>query len=290
MGFISPEFRALMLEIWRTKFLEMPRFGEVIRSIPRAREAGPLPERRGLSRHPDPGVRRLPQRDPRAGALAAADPRRVDAGFHGLTPLARRPLGYAHFVALPSRFLDAASGSGDAAPCPRPARRRSCSLSLLTARHLPGFAAGRGQPHRAPVLIDTDPGTDDAMAILLALNSPELDVRAFTVVGGNVPQAQALENALRLVSLAGRCDIPIARRRAAAPGPEAHHRRVRAREERDGQHRAARLAVHGGQALRPGPDHRDGPRHARASSRWSPSARSPTSPWPSSRTRASCPW
>ena len=34
MGFISPEFRALMLEIWRVKFLEMPRFGEVIRSIP----------------------------------------------------------------------------------------------------------------------------------------------------------------------------------------------------------------------------------------------------------------
>jgi hypothetical protein len=35
LGFISPEFRALMLEIWRTKFLKMPRFGEVIRSIPR---------------------------------------------------------------------------------------------------------------------------------------------------------------------------------------------------------------------------------------------------------------
>lgn len=35
MGFISPEFRALMLEIWRTKYLTMARFGEVIRSIPR---------------------------------------------------------------------------------------------------------------------------------------------------------------------------------------------------------------------------------------------------------------
>ena len=34
MGFVSPEFRALMLEIWRTKFLKMARFGEVIRSIP----------------------------------------------------------------------------------------------------------------------------------------------------------------------------------------------------------------------------------------------------------------
>jgi hypothetical protein len=36
MGFVSPEFRALMLEIWRVKFLEMPRFGEIIRSIPRS--------------------------------------------------------------------------------------------------------------------------------------------------------------------------------------------------------------------------------------------------------------
>jgi hypothetical protein len=35
LGFISPEFRALMLEIWRVKFLQMPRFREVIRSIPR---------------------------------------------------------------------------------------------------------------------------------------------------------------------------------------------------------------------------------------------------------------
>ena len=35
MGFISPEFRGLMLEIWRTKFLEMPRFGDVIRRVPR---------------------------------------------------------------------------------------------------------------------------------------------------------------------------------------------------------------------------------------------------------------
>jgi hypothetical protein len=34
MGFISPEFRSLMLEIWKVKYLRIPRFGEVIRSIP----------------------------------------------------------------------------------------------------------------------------------------------------------------------------------------------------------------------------------------------------------------
>jgi inosine-uridine nucleoside N-ribohydrolase len=49
------------------------------------------------------------------------------------------------------------------------------------------------------------------MALMLALHSPELEVRAITVVPGNVTAAQGLENALRLVSLANRCDIPIAR-------------------------------------------------------------------------------
>jgi len=60
------------------------------------------------------------------------------------------------------------------------------------------------------IILDTDPGTDDAMALMLALNSPELDVRAITVVPGNVTAAQGLDNALRLVSLANRCDIPVA--------------------------------------------------------------------------------
>src|ERR1700723_2003673 len=60
------------------------------------------------------------------------------------------------------------------------------------------------------VVIDTDPGIDDAMAILLALNSPELKVEALTVVPGNVDGRQGLENALKIVSLAGRCDVTVA--------------------------------------------------------------------------------
>jgi purine nucleosidase len=60
------------------------------------------------------------------------------------------------------------------------------------------------------VIIDTDPGTDDAMAIVLALNSPEFRVEALTVVAGNVVAEQGLENALKIVSLADRCDIPVA--------------------------------------------------------------------------------
>ena len=60
------------------------------------------------------------------------------------------------------------------------------------------------------VIIDTDPGTDDAMAIILALNSPEFTVEALTVVPGNVEAQQGLENALKIVSLAGRCDVVVA--------------------------------------------------------------------------------
>ncbi len=60
------------------------------------------------------------------------------------------------------------------------------------------------------VIIDTDPGVDDAMAILLALNSPELKVEALTVVPGNVEAPQGLENALKIVALADRCDVLVA--------------------------------------------------------------------------------
>jgi purine nucleosidase len=72
------------------------------------------------------------------------------------------------------------------------------------------FALARPASAAKKVILDTDPGTDDAMALMLALNSPELDVRAVTVVPGNVTAAQGLENALRMISLANRCDIPVA--------------------------------------------------------------------------------
>jgi purine nucleosidase len=77
-------------------------------------------------------------------------------------------------------------------------------ILLLNALAVPAIAAAR------KVILDTDPGTDDAMAMMLALHSPELDVRAITVVPGNVTAAQGLDNALRMLSLANRCDIPVA--------------------------------------------------------------------------------
>ena len=59
-----------------------------------------------------------------------------------------------------------------------------------------------------PVILDCDPGTDDALAILLALASPELNVLAVTVAGGNVGLTHTLRNARALVSLTGR-DTPV---------------------------------------------------------------------------------
>lgn len=59
------------------------------------------------------------------------------------------------------------------------------------------------------IIIDTDPGQDDAVAILTALASPELDVLAISAVAGNVPLALTAKNARIICELAGRVDIPV---------------------------------------------------------------------------------
>ncbi|CAN0830418.1 Probable uridine nucleosidase 2 [Linum grandiflorum] len=60
------------------------------------------------------------------------------------------------------------------------------------------------------IIIDTDPGIDDAMAIFLALRSPEVEVIGLTTIFGNVYTALATMNALHLLEVAGRTDIPVA--------------------------------------------------------------------------------
>jgi purine nucleosidase len=67
------------------------------------------------------------------------------------------------------------------------------------------------------IVIDADPGQDDAVALLLALASPdELEVRAITAVAGNVPLALTSVNALKMVELADRTDVPV---HAGCAGP-----------------------------------------------------------------------
>jgi inosine-uridine nucleoside N-ribohydrolase len=72
-----------------------------------------------------------------------------------------------------------------------------------------GLQTGTGRSP-ARVIIDTDPGVDDALALLLAMRSPELKIEAITPVAGNVPLGLTLPNALRMVEIAGRTDIPVA--------------------------------------------------------------------------------
>jgi pyrimidine-specific ribonucleoside hydrolase len=87
-----------------------------------------------------------------------------------------------------------------------PLAGRATSLGAHPANRF-GAPAG-SEPHR--VIIDTDPGVDDAFALLLAMRSPELRIEAITPVAGNVPLDLTLPNALRMVEIAGRTDIPVA--------------------------------------------------------------------------------
>ena len=59
------------------------------------------------------------------------------------------------------------------------------------------------------LIIDTDPGQDDAVAMLLAFASPELDVLGITTVAGNVPLALTQENARKICDLAGCTKMPV---------------------------------------------------------------------------------
>ena len=61
-----------------------------------------------------------------------------------------------------------------------------------------------------PIILDCDPGHDDALAIVLALARPELRLLAITTVAGNAPLDRTTRNALRVLTLLGRSDVPVA--------------------------------------------------------------------------------
>jgi inosine-uridine nucleoside N-ribohydrolase len=90
----------------------------------------------------------------------------------------------------------------------------ACTTEML---HVGAKGSAR-EPGTGPsrVILDTDPGVDDALALLLAMRSPELTIEGITAVAGNVPLELTLPNALRMVEIAGRDDIPVA---AGAKGP-----------------------------------------------------------------------
>jgi purine nucleosidase len=88
------------------------------------------------------------------------------------------------------------------------------TVTAALGRTFANSAARQGKASR--VIIDTDPGVDDALALLLAMRSPELAIDGITPVAGNVPLELTLPNALRMVEIAGRTDIPVA---PGASGP-----------------------------------------------------------------------
>ena len=61
-----------------------------------------------------------------------------------------------------------------------------------------------------PVILDVDPGHDDAVALMMACGAPGLDLRAVTTVAGNVELEKTTYNALRVLSLVGCTDVPVA--------------------------------------------------------------------------------
>jgi len=61
-----------------------------------------------------------------------------------------------------------------------------------------------------PIIVDCDPGHDDAIALLLALISPEVELRGVTTVAGNQTLEKTTRNALKVLELAGRTDVPVA--------------------------------------------------------------------------------
>ncbi len=73
---------------------------------------------------------------------------------------------------------------------------------------------------KIPLLIDTDPGVDDALAILMAFNSPDHDVVGLSIAAGNVGLDHTVRNALKLCEVAGRDEVPVF---AGAPKPLLHH-------------------------------------------------------------------
>jgi purine nucleosidase len=64
-------------------------------------------------------------------------------------------------------------------------------------------------PDKIPLLIDTDPGVDDALALLMAFADPGHDVVGLTVAAGNVGLRHTVANALKLCEVAGRGDVPV---------------------------------------------------------------------------------
>ena len=93
--------------------------------------------------------------------------------------------------------------------------------AVTTPAFFPARAVARTAPFGTvakplPLIIDSDPGLDDALAIGLAVARPEIDLLAVTTVGGNADVRHCTTNAIRLLNLYGAADVPVAEGSAGA--------------------------------------------------------------------------
>src|SRR5450759_4503309 len=75
-----------------------------------------------------------------------------------------------------------------------------------------------------PIILDVDTGVDDACALLLAALHPDVELRAVTCVGGNTSVDNVVRNTLKVLDVAGRPDVPVARGAARPPVSYTHLR------------------------------------------------------------------
>src|ERR671936_2250254 len=127
---------------------------------------------------------------------------------------------------MPRRFAPRRSGSRVSTA---PGMRRRCDRSVplrgaAVAADRRGSRRNTARLMATPILLDCDPGHDDAIALLLALASPELELLGVTTVAGNQTLEKTTANALRVVELAG-AEIPVA---AGADRPLVRELRVAA--------------------------------------------------------------
>src|SRR5919202_5404083 len=112
------------------------------------------------------------------------------------------------------------SPPASSSPCSRNVRtRRRCAARAPPARSLRHASAHRRRSRRGRrwtrslperILLDCDPGHDDAIALLLALAEPELELVGVTAVAGNQTLEKTTANAIRVLDLVSRDDVPVA--------------------------------------------------------------------------------
>src|SRR6478752_4602449 len=119
-------------------------------------------------------------------------------------------------VSRPASAAASATHSGGFGHWARTKPPGAMRRSRIIAGHSDGCVGSRAVTSATPVLLDCDPGHDDAVAILLAAGWDALDLRAVTTVGGNAELEKVTRNARAIMTLAGLHDVPVA---AGAAGP-----------------------------------------------------------------------